>query len=108
MRKFYCLGAVAAFGLFILAAAMPQPVAAVGVGKTCGGIAGIRCDRGLWCDLKPGQCRGADISGKCVRVTTICTKDYRPVCGCNGRTYGNDCERKRAKVQKKHDGRCKR
>jgi hypothetical protein len=107
MGKFHCLGAVAALALFILAAAMPQPVAAVGEGMTCGGIAGIRCDKGLWCDRMPGKCRGADISGKCVKVPRICGKIHRPVCGCNGQTYGNDCERKRAKVQKKHDRRCR-
>jgi hypothetical protein len=29
-----------------------------------------------------------------------------PVCGCAGKTYGNDCERRRAKAQKSHDGGC--
>jgi hypothetical protein len=107
MRRFHCLGMVAAFGLFIIAAAMPQPAAAVGEGKTCRGFLGTRCDKGLWCDLRPGRCGAADVSGKCVRVPTGCPKIRRPVCGCNDRTYVNDCERQRAKVQKKHNGRCR-
>ncbi|CKZ53393.1 Kazal-type serine protease inhibitor domain [Mycobacterium tuberculosis] len=30
----------------------------------------------------------------------------RPVCGCNGKTYANDCERQRVKVQLDHVGAC--
>jgi hypothetical protein len=29
-----------------------------------------------------------------------------PVCGCNNKTYGNDCLRQHAKVSKSHDGKC--
>ena len=108
MKKLYYLGAVAALGLLLNAGVTPAPVAAVGVGKTCDGFPGIRCDKGLWCEHKPGFCGVADASGKCVKVPQICLARYKPVCGCNGKTYGNDCERQRAKVQKKHDGPCKK
>jgi hypothetical protein len=95
---------VAAVGLAVL---IPTGAGAVGAGKMCGGIAGIRCDRGLFCDHRPGSCRIADASGTCVKVPRFCIKIFRPVCGCNGKTYGNNCDRLAARVQLAHAGRCK-
>lgn len=38
----------------------------------------------------------------------ICTKQWEPVCGVNGRTYGNLCEAHCAKVEVVHEGPCSR
>jgi hypothetical protein len=75
-------------------------------GARCDGFAGGRCGPGLWCDRDPGQCGSADRPGTCVKARNLCFQLYRPVCGCNGNTYSNDCHRIRSKVAKKHDGKC--
>jgi hypothetical protein len=91
------------FGLALL---VPTGAAAVGVGKTCGGIAGVACDKGLWCDIKAGSCHVSDAQGTCIKVPRFCIRIFRPVCGCNGKTYGNNCDRQAAKAQLDHIGKC--
>jgi hypothetical protein len=76
------------------------------LGTRCGGIARIACSFGELCDFPADMCQGSDNEGTCEAIPKVCGDIYAPVCGCDNRTYGNDCERRAEKVQKKSSGVC--
>jgi len=87
-------------------ATLPSASAA-GLGEQCGGIANIKCDKGLFCVHPTGSCGGADIAGKCASIEDACKRvNIVEVCGCDGKTYPRECELWKAGVQKKKDGKC--
>jgi hypothetical protein len=80
------------------------------VGAKCGGFAGPWCGDKEFCQKPTGACFKPDIEGKCAAVPDVCKLRkgvfYIQVCGCNGMTYKNDCERMMARVSKLHNGKC--
>jgi hypothetical protein len=106
MRKFLAICAALTFALAI---GLVNSAGAK-VGDKCGGFAGPWCGWNEFCQKPTGVCFTPDIQGSCVRAPEVCILlkgvHYIPVCGCNGVTYPNNCERMKARTSLKHIGKC--
>lgn len=97
-------------GLLVLVAACdggPNDAGRMGdEGDLCGTVAGLGCNEGLFCKHADATCEIADAGGQCRVIPQGCPDNFDPVCGCDGETYGNECEASAAGVSVDHAGAC--
>jgi hypothetical protein len=84
--------------------ATPTPA----TGDTIGGKACAtngQCKGKQYCSKPVGECKG---KGECKTKPDVCPLIFKPVCGCNGKTYSNECFAALAGVNVKAEGACKK
>lgn len=75
--------------------------------QICGTRGAGPCPDGEYCQFPDDMCGKADGPGVCTPMPVDCTPSDEPVCGCEGTTFANDCERQRAGVGYGTPGECR-
>lgn len=75
--------------------------------RRCRTTRALECDTGEYCDFPVGGACGRNGSaGVCRPRPELCTREYMPVCGCDGRTWPTRCVAATQGVDAVSDGPC--
>jgi hypothetical protein len=76
--------------------------------RSCGGIAGFQCPPNTYCAYGIFQkCGAGDQMAACKPRPEVCTREFKPVCGCDGKDHPTACEAARAGTSVLKEGTCK-
>lgn len=75
-------------GQSLVAGSAAPATTAASDAKACS--ANSECNQGEFCDTTP-KCPGSDARGVCMPKPQLCTMEFNPVKGCDGKTYTNRC-----------------
>lgn len=75
-------------------------------GQPCGLSEPNLCAEGLVCRFADGMCKAGDTPAKCQIPPSECSNVHAPVCGCDGKTWGNECFARMAGVSVLKNGEC--
>lgn len=88
-------------------AVSPSTSPPAGDGPICGTRGAGECGAGMFCNFQPGaQCGMADAPGHCAKQPEACDEVLKPVCGCDGNAYANDCKAAASGVGVMSEGDC--